>query len=447
MTLVKSSLVSAVLLGALVGCQAVYPTHYVPFSPLTVEYKSDSYDFKVVDLTPTSAQEANKVWAYTPRNIPAELQSNAAPASNYTVRATSLGESDDDYLFAQVSQSVDTVQSPEDLRNPPPSPAQPYSVGVGDVFTVTIEGINNAGGASVYQRTTTVDYAGNIFLPDVGEVNVVGRTVAEARQIVANRFRDARLSANASATVTEFKSQQILVSVPGRPTSFLPITNTPITLRDAYLRNSSGIDRDAQRQIVVLRRDGQNYSTRGQNVLRRTYGYDVFLRDGDEIQIFDRLLEDYDTASVSSDVLALRRSEFEQREAQRADERFRIQQEQFAAAERRADLQDQRAAEAAEIARENSRIARQNADRAQEQLEIARQGAQISQSAEARAQAADARAQRDEARRAKPERETRKPDHRPPKHASMPEPLAKRRLMPEPQLPKPVRHGNLPLLN
>jgi len=399
MTLVKSSFVSAALLGALVGCQTVYPTHYVPFSPLSVEYKNDSYDFKVVDLTPTSALEANKVWSYTPRDTPAELRSSAAPTSEYTLRATSLGDSDDDYLFAQVSQSVDTVQSPEDLRNPPPSPAQPYSVGVGDVFTVTIEGISSDGGSSVYQRMTTVDYAGNIFLPDVGEVNVLGRTVAEARQIVADRFRDARLSANASATVTEFKSQQVLVSVPGRPTSFLPITNTPITLRDAYLRNSSGIDRDAQRQIVVLRREGQNYSTRGQNVLRRTYGYDVFLRDGDEIQIFDRLLEDYDTASVSSDVLALRRAEFDQREAQRAEERFRVQQDQFAAAERRADLQDERAAEAAAIARENARIARENADRAQQQLELARENAQLSQSAESRAQAADARAQRDEARR------------------------------------------------
>jgi len=398
MTLVKSSLVSGVLFGTLVGCQTVYPTHFVPFSPLTVEYKNDSYDFKVVDLTPTAALEANKVWKYTPRNAPAGLQSSALESQNYTVRATSLGESEDEYLFAQVAESVSTVQSPEDLRNPPPSPAQPYSVGVGDVFTVTIEGIGNDGGASVYQRTTTVDYAGNIFLPDVGEVNVVGRTVAEARQIVADRFRDARLSGNASATVTEFNSQKVLVSVPGRPTSFLPVTNTPITLRDAYLRNSSGIDRDAQRQIVVLRRDGQNYSTRGRNVLRQTYGYDVFLRDGDEIQIFDRLLEGYDTASVSGDVLALRSAEFEQREAERQEERFRIQQEQFETAEQRAVLQDQRAAEAAEIARENARIARQNAELAEQRLDLARLDTQLAQSAESRAQAAEARAERDEAR-------------------------------------------------
>jgi len=152
MTLAKSSLVSAAVLGALVGCQTVYPTQYVPFSPLTVEYKNDSYDFKVVDLTPASALEANKVWSYTPRSTPAGLQSNAAKTPAYTVRATSLGESDDEYLIAQVAQSVSSVQSAEDLRNPPPSPAQPYSVGVGDVFTVTIEGVSGDGGTSARCR-------------------------------------------------------------------------------------------------------------------------------------------------------------------------------------------------------------------------------------------------------------------------------------------------------
>ena len=401
MTLVKSSYVAAALLGGLVGCQVIYPTQFVPSSPLSLEFKSDSYDFKVVDLTPDAALEANEVWEYTPRATPAGLQSSVGPNAGYTVRATSLGESqsDDDYLIAQVAESVSSVQSAADLRNPPPSPAQPYSVGVGDVFTLTIERVQPDGGPSIFREKTTVDYAGNIFLPEVGEVNVLGSTVTEARRIVADSFRNARLSANASAIVTEFRSQKILVSVPGRSTSFLPITNTPITLRDAYLQNSSGIDRDAERQIIVLRRDGQDYSTRGVDILRRTYGYDVFLRDGDEIQIFDRLLEGYDNASVSDDVLALRRAEFDRRQAEIAEERFRVQLDQFAAAERRADQQDQRAAETAAIARENARIAQQNAALAQERLTLAREDAERAQSAEARAQAADARAARDEARR------------------------------------------------
>ena len=394
MSLLKSSIAPVALVAALAGCQAVYPTQYVPYSPLTTEYKSDSYDFKVVDLTPTAAMEANQVWSYTPRPAPLGLRSDAAPATALTVRATTLGESDDSYLIAQVAQNVDTVSSAADLRDPPPSPARPYRIGVGDVFTVTIEQLNaGAGGTRAFQSTTTVDYAGNIYLTDVGEVQVVDLTVADARQTIADRFRDARLSANGSATVTGFNSQKVLVSSPGKSTSFLPITNTPITLRNAYLRNSSGIDKDAQRQVVVLRRDGQNYSTRGLNILRQTYGYDVYLRDGDEIQIFDSLLDDYQTASVSGEVLALRRAEFERTEADR-------NQRQFEAAERRADRQDQRAAESAQIARENAELARQNAARLDEQLQIARQNAQLAQTSEARAQLEQARADRDEARRA-----------------------------------------------
>ena len=392
MMFLKTALAPAAVLTALVGCQTIYPTQYVPFSPLNVEYKSDSYAFKVVDLTPTSAMEANQLWAYTPRQTPLGLRSDASPNSGIVVRASTFSDSDDAFLMAQVSQNVDTFSGAADLRNPPPSPARPYRVGVGDVFTVTIEGISGSGAPSAYQTTTTVDYAGNVYLTDVGEVNVLDKTVGEARQTIADGFRDARLSANASASVTGFNSQRVLVSSPGRPTSFLPVSNIPITLRQAYLQNSSGIDKDAQRQIVVLRRDGQNYSIRGQNILRQSYGYDVFLRDGDEIQIFDELLNRYSSASVSPEVLALRSSEFQREEAERAQERFE-------AGERRAEQQDVRAAEAAQIARDNAELARQNAVRAEQQLQIARLNAQLAQNSDSRQALEVARADRDEARR------------------------------------------------
>jgi len=392
MSFLKSAITPAVFLVAVAGCQAIYPTQFVPTSPLLVDFKNDSYNFKVVDLTPSSALEANQLWKYTPRATPVNLQSNATiTGSAPIVRASTLGESDGTFLIAQVSENVDTFNGIDDLRDPPPSPARPYRVGVGDVFTVTIESISGTGGANAFQRTTTVDYAGNIFLTDVGEVNVLGQTVGESRQTIADRFRDARLSSNASATVTEFNSQKVLLSSPGRPTTFVPISSTPITLREAYLRNTSGIDTDAKRQVVVLRRDGQNYSIRGQSVLRHTYDYDVFLRDGDEIQIFDELLNTYSSAAVSDEVLALQRAEFAREESLRAQTRFDAE-------ERRADRQDRRAAEAADIARQNAEIARQNSIRSEQQLEIARLNAQLAQTADARAQLDSARRDRQEAR-------------------------------------------------
>jgi protein involved in polysaccharide export with SLBB domain len=399
MMFLKSALAPAAILSALAGCQAIYPTQYVPFSPLSVVYKNDSYDFRVVDLTLTSAREANDLWAYTPRQTPLGLRSDAGQSANVVVRATTFGEADDSYLIAQVSQNVDTFSSAEDFGNPPPSPARPYEVGVGDVFTVTIEGVGGTGAPSTFQTNTTVDYAGNIFLTDVGEVNVGGQTVGEARQTIADRFRDARLSANGSATVTGFNSQRVLVASPGRATTFLPITNIPITLRSAYLQNSSGIDTDAARQVVVLRRDGQSYSIRGLNILRRTYGYDVFLRNGDEIQIFDEQLAEFSSASVSPEVLALRGSEFQRENLDFQREEAERAQRRFEAGEIRADQQDRRAADAAEIARQNAEIARQNANRAEQQLQIARLNAQLAQNADSRAALDAARAEREDARR------------------------------------------------
>ena len=388
------SFAPALALAALAGCQAVYPTQFVPSSPLIVDYENDTYDFKVVNLTPSSAMEANQVWAYTPRPTPAGLRAEAAPEAGFVVRATSLGtDADDDYLIAQVSDNVSTFNNASDFRNPPPTQAQPYRIGVGDVFTVTIESVaNGTGGPSAYQRETTVDYAGNIYLTDVGEVQVLDLTVGDARQLIADRFRDARLSANGSATITGFNSQKVLVLSPGRTTSYLPITTTPVTLRDAYLRFSSGIDTDAARQIVVLRRGRESYPIRAQNVLRQSYGYDVVLLDEDEIQIFDNLVNEFPSASVSGEVLALRQSELDRR-------RFETEQSQFNASEIRADRAEQRAEEAAQLARENAEFARQTEARAREQLEIARLNAQLAQSADARSQLDQARADREEARR------------------------------------------------
>ena len=386
MSVIKPVFVSGALLLAVTGCQVVYPTQFVPFSPLNVDSKDGSHGFKVINLTPKAALEANQLWQYTPRATPESLRSDASSGSvQGIVRATTFGATDESYLISQVSENVSSFNSVDDLRDPPPSPAQAYRVGVGDVFTITIEATAEAAGDSrAFQRTTTVDFAGNIFLTDVGEVNVLNQTVGEARQTIADRFRNARLSVNASGTVTEFNSQKVLLSAPGQSVKFLPVTNTPVTLRDAYLLNSSGIDTDARRQIIVFRRDGRNYAIEGLRLLRNSYGYDVFLRDGDEIQIFDELVNSYASAVVSDEVLALSNAEFAREEAARAQKRFEAE-------ERRADRQEKRADEAA-------RLARENANRAEKQLEIARLNVELAQNSETRARLDEARRDRQEAR-------------------------------------------------
>lgn len=376
-TFFRSSMFAALVLG---GCSVVYPIQYVP-STLTTDYRDGTYTFKIVDLTPAAAQEANALWRYQPRAVPPGLQSSASPADTAVYRATSLGEEGDtdSYLMAQVAQNLDYTSGPSDFqfRNPPRSLPQPYKVGVGDTFTVTIESVSS-GTSTAFQREVIVDYAGNIYLTDVGEVNILGMTVAEARQAVADRFRDARLSANGSGAVTGFNSQKVTVSSPGKITSFIPITTVPITLREAYLRFSSGIDEDAMRQVVVMRRNGEEYPIRGKDVLRKSYGYDVYLRDADEIQIFDSALSGVPSAAIAPDVLALSQA--------------RLSRDQFERTEARAEREEQRAEE---VFQQSVR----NEQRAREQLELARQTEARLARAEARADSAESRALREEARR------------------------------------------------
>ena len=391
----RTSALAAVVLG---GCSVVYPIQYVPSSPLTVDYKNDSYTFQVVDLTPSSALEANSLWSYQPRRLPEGMDVPSTLQRKTAFRATSLGtddcETDDCILVAQVAQSIDEpVQELDDFefRPPPRSLPQPYKVGVGDVFTVTIESIND-GASTAFQREAIVDYAGNIYLTDVGEVNVLAMTVAEARQAVADRFRDSRVAANGSVTITGFNSQKVIVAAPGTNTTFLPITTTPITLRDAYLQFSSGIDTDARRQVVVMRRGNEQFPIRGRDVLRQSYGYEVYLRDGDEIQIFDSYLNNVPSAAISPEVLALNQS-------RQAEARFERQEQRATREERRAEAALARAEREFQFAQERFNLARIEAERADRAEARAAAAEDRQLRAETRLDSADARAQRDEARR------------------------------------------------
>ena len=224
---------------ALAACSVVYPIQYVPTSPLTVDYQSDQYSFQVVELTPTAAREANALFAYQPRRLPDAFSSLGAPApfaGSGAILATTLGENvpgcEDGSCFrtSQLARNLEGQGGFSEFTDPPRSLPQPYRVGTGDVFTITVTDISGAGTGAPIRSEAVVDYLGNIFIADIGEVNVGGKTDAEARQAVADAFRDARLSQSGTAALSQFNSQNVVVASPGRTTQLLPITNVPITL-------------------------------------------------------------------------------------------------------------------------------------------------------------------------------------------------------------------------
>jgi len=99
--------------------------------------------------------------------------------------------------------------------SPAPTPAPEYRLGAGDVLEVTVFGNDDL------SRTTTVQTSGAISLPLLGEVPVVGLTVAEAKQKLTSLLaRDYLVNPQVDVKVKEYQSQFVTVlgevNSPGR---------------------------------------------------------------------------------------------------------------------------------------------------------------------------------------------------------------------------------------
>ena len=105
--------------------------------------------------------------------------------------------------------------APEASPTPAPTPAPEYRLGAGDVLEVIVFGNDDL------SRTTTVQTAGSISLPLLGEVPVAGLTVAEAKQKLTSLLaRDFLVNPQVEMKIKEYQSQFVTVlgevNSPGR---------------------------------------------------------------------------------------------------------------------------------------------------------------------------------------------------------------------------------------
>jgi protein involved in polysaccharide export with SLBB domain len=92
------------------------------------------------------------------------------------------------------------------LAVPPPSPAEPYRVGPGDVLEVLVRG------RADLSRLPTVQTTGEVFLPRAGHVTVAGLTTKEiAARIAPLLAGDGLPDPDVSVRVQEYKSQFVWV--------------------------------------------------------------------------------------------------------------------------------------------------------------------------------------------------------------------------------------------
>ena len=209
----------------------------------------------IVPLTSDTASAANQV-AYRPRSLPAVFFQNAGDGGGL------IG-----------SGALPEPVSPDQLRPaaietrlPPPAPAMPYQIGVGDVLVLStpqsatsIEELSGLLAAQNRRQGYTVQDDGAIAIPDVGRVQLAGMTLEDAESEVFQALVRAQLDPTFSIEVAEFNSKRVSVGGAVRNPLSVPISLTTLTLQEAIGAAGGTASLDPQFTVVRLYRNGTLY--------------------------------------------------------------------------------------------------------------------------------------------------------------------------------------------
>lgn len=145
-----------------------------------------------------------------------------------------------------------------------------YRIQVNDVFSIRVLGLDEANSrlfnvesttsglslndAALYVNGFSVDKAGNVQLPSVGKVKMLGLTVGEAQELVQRKINDYFANATVILKLVSFR-----VSVLGevqRPGTYF-VYNNQITLLEALSQAGGPSEMGNKRQITLMRQSDQ----------------------------------------------------------------------------------------------------------------------------------------------------------------------------------------------
>ena len=250
------------------GCGAAY------ISPSVSEQAGDT-KVRVVALTPETVLIANRS-KYRPKQLPAVFFQNAGAGRG--VRGAGA--------LPEPAFQPQTRPNAIETRLPPNTPERPYRIGVGDVLVLatrneatTVEQLTGLLAAQNRRQGYTVQDDGAIAIPDVGRIQLAGKTLEEAEEELFQQLVENQIDPTFSLEVADFNSKHVSVGGAVKKPAIEPITLTPLYLDEA-LAKAGGVDvPDRKYAIVRLYRDGKLY----QLPLKSMPQNRIKLQDGDRI--------------------------------------------------------------------------------------------------------------------------------------------------------------------
>jgi len=236
-------------------------------------------------------------------NSPSELQTNLPPMTELTTDAAEL-------LGTDYEPGEDAMFGKQLFQ---PGIEQTYGVGLNNEYEIAIGDrvALRMWGAFPYQDVQVVDTQGNIFLPNVGPIPVVGVRNRDLNDVVRTAIRDVYRS-NVEVYATLEASQPVRVFVTGyvRAPGQYPGVSADSVL--GFLRRAGGVDsaRGSYIDIRLMRGGQERASFDFYEFLIEGRLESVQIQDGDTIVVSGR----HNAVRVSGDVFNSYGFEFEESE-------------------------------------------------------------------------------------------------------------------------------------
>tara|TARA_B100000900_G_C20559802_1_gene708387 strand:+ start:451 stop:1590 length:1140 start_codon:yes stop_codon:yes gene_type:complete len=214
--------------------------------------------------------------------------------------------SDEPILIEQVS--IDLIKKEErkiplnlplSLLNYSP---ESYKVGFGDKLFIYVYGETErlsaalARGAAInpiFEKIVRDD--GTIFYPNAGILEVAGKTVEEIRLILTDALSSVLNNPQVDVSVTDFKSQKIIVSGSFSRVGTVPVTSVPTTLTEV-IANANPYGENGARPLgdltsIKFTREGYTYDIDYEYLARNSQIQNyIYLKAGDVIHLPDNSL-------------------------------------------------------------------------------------------------------------------------------------------------------------
>jgi len=176
---------------------------------------------------------------------------------------------------------------------------QPYKIGINDVISVEMLGqseltqnvsvvmapIPNSAADSLVSSGFAVDSDGEIFLPYVGAVKVVGLDERQLHDLLVQRYEKFIKKPELVARVESYRSKRLYIDGEVKDPGVLPIIDIPMTLPEALSR-AGGATSMGDTGAVSISRAGKNYLVNVPQLA--AHGVDpsrILLKSGDMVRV------------------------------------------------------------------------------------------------------------------------------------------------------------------